>query len=564
MNILKRFIPYIIVIILSFFAFQPILNPWTFPIHDDTQITRVFEMTNALRDGMIPVRWSMNLGFGFGYPIFNFYAPLAYYIGGIISIFGLNALEATKAMMLIGILIAGVTMYVLAKEFFGKIGGILSAILYMYAPYHGINIFVRGAVAEFFAYGFIPLLFYGLYLTYKEKRFIYVAITAISYALIIVSHNLTALMVTPFALFFALFLIFKDKSNIYRFIISFILGLSLSSFYFIPALLEMDYTNVLSQVGGGSDFRDHFVCLSQLWTSQWGYGGSAKGCIDGLSFMIGKSHLILSIIVVISISFYLFTKKIFKFSKKDISDFPIIFIFALFAVFSILLMLEISKPVWEILKPMEFFQFPWRFLIITVFSLSFIAGAVTWLIKGLMNKNAGFALSVLLIVLVIFLNAKFFTPQHYSFKSLDQYTSVDNIKWDISKISSEYMPSNFKKPIDPIDVANFNNINSENVELVSYTQKTNKIDLRVSSDQNLAILIPLAYFPAWQAYVNRQRTDIKQDPRGIRVNINKGENEIILKFAETKVERAANILSLAGLLSLIIGIIYSRKRYGKI
>ena len=434
----------------------------------------------------------------------------------------------------------------------------------MYAPYHGVNIFVRGAVAEFFAYGFIPLMFYGLYLIYKEKRFRYVVIAAISYALIIISHNLTALMITPFALLFALFLVFKDKSNIHRFIISFVLGLALSSFYFIPALLEMNYTNVLSQVGGGLDFRDHFVCLSQFWTSQWGYGGSAKGCVDGLSFMIGKSHLILSLIVVLGISLYLFTKKIFKFSKQELDNFSIIFIFLFFAVSSSFLMLEISKPIWEILTPMEFFQFPWRFLIIATFSISFIGGAVIWLIKGLTKEKISLAISVLLIVLVIVLNAKFFTPQNYSFKSLDYYTSSNNIKWEISKISNEYMPQDFKKPTNSIDVANFNNIKGQNVELLSYSQKTNKVNFKVNSNENKELLIPLAYFPAWQANVNGQKVEVKKDSKGIRVNITKGESEITLNFVETPIEKVSNLISLAGIFSLIIGIIYSRKRYGKI
>ena len=34
-----------------------------FPIHDDTQVARVYEMGKALSDSMFPVRWVEDLGF---------------------------------------------------------------------------------------------------------------------------------------------------------------------------------------------------------------------------------------------------------------------------------------------------------------------------------------------------------------------------------------------------------------------------------------------------------------------------------------------------------------------
>ena len=69
-----------------------------------------------------------------------------------------------------------------------------------------------------------------------------------------------------------------------------LLGLGFSSFL-VACGFEMGYTNVSSQVGGGADFKDHFVCLSQFWNSLWGFGGSTKGCIDGLSFRLGKIYV---------------------------------------------------------------------------------------------------------------------------------------------------------------------------------------------------------------------------------------------------------------------------------
>src|SRR3989304_8222601 len=128
MIIIKNIFPILIVLILSFFSIKPLLMSGFFPIHDDTQVARVYEMGKALSDGMFPVRWVSDLGYGYGYPIFNFYAPLAYYIGGFFNLIGFDALVATKIMFALGILLSGIFMYFLAREFWGEVGGMVSGL----------------------------------------------------------------------------------------------------------------------------------------------------------------------------------------------------------------------------------------------------------------------------------------------------------------------------------------------------------------------------------------------------------------------------------------------------
>ena len=171
MKILKNLFPLFFVLLTSVFSIIPFLHFGFFPIHDNTQVQRVFEMTKALTDGMFPIRWVADLGFGYGYPVFSFYAPLSYYVGSIINLLGLDALLATKIMMVLGILMAGVAMYFFAKEIWGKSGAVLSALLYVFVPYHAVDIFVRGDVAEFWAYALTPFVFYGLLGVHKTGKF---------------------------------------------------------------------------------------------------------------------------------------------------------------------------------------------------------------------------------------------------------------------------------------------------------------------------------------------------------------------------------------------------------
>ena len=72
MNIAKKILPVVSILTLSLLAIQPFFHKEFFPIHDATQVARVFEMHQSLQGLMFPVRWVQDLGYGYGYPIFLF------------------------------------------------------------------------------------------------------------------------------------------------------------------------------------------------------------------------------------------------------------------------------------------------------------------------------------------------------------------------------------------------------------------------------------------------------------------------------------------------------------
>ena len=45
-------------------------------MHDVQQVARLQQMDKSLKAGQFPVRWVEDLGFGYGYPVFNFYPHL--------------------------------------------------------------------------------------------------------------------------------------------------------------------------------------------------------------------------------------------------------------------------------------------------------------------------------------------------------------------------------------------------------------------------------------------------------------------------------------------------------
>lgn len=567
--------------ILAFFCFisiKPVFISGIFPIHDDTQVARVYEMTKALKDGMFPVRWVSNLGYGYGYPIFNFYAPLAYYAGALFQFIGFDSLFATKLMMVFGFILSAISMFFLAKEFWGKMGGLISGLFYLYAPYHAVNLYVRGDVAEFWAYGFIPVVFLGIYKIYSllyinvnnelntklktkyiKLTWLWVAITAMGYSAIILSHNLSALMVTPFLLveisIFVWFFIKKKNYSAIRYMIyALLIGILLSAFYWLPALSEMRFTNVQSQIGGAADYRLHFVCLNQLWDSPWGFGGSTPGCHDGISFRVGKLHIVLMILIAITLPF------IWRENGKQRNVILISFVLLFFSIF---LTLQSSKFIWDSVPLMKYFQYPWRFLLLISFFSSFIVGSFLWIIKNVSksyDRYLSIAVSILIVLIMSITYNKLFIPQTIYGKTTQDYTSEKALKWTISKISDEYMPRGFMKPTHENDISqervSFYTA-GEDLQYRLLVNKTQETSFIVNSNLQTQLSINIAPFPAWKLTRNNEEYSAQITPKGYFVILPRGTNYIRFFFAQTPIEKAGNILSLIGTILLIIGIISS-------
>lgn len=543
--------PFFFVVCLSFFAIKPLFIDGFFPMHDDTQVARVYGMGKALADGVFPVRWISDLGYGYGYPIFNYYAPLAYYVGGLATFFT-DALIATKIMFVTGILLAGITMYLFAQSFWGRIGGVVCAILFLYAPYHAVQIYVRGDVSEFFAYAFVPLVFYAIWQTYLTQKNIFFVLGIIGYAGLILSHNLTAMMVTPFLLMYVLVIFIMEKKKIKLFLPSLVIlgGMGLSAWYWMPALLEIPYTNVLSQIGGGADFRDHYVCLGQLWDSQWGFGGSIKGCIDGMAYRIGKIPLILSSIAAV-IGLFIYRREKSKFG---------VFVFSIISlIICILLTLTISRSVWETIPLMSFFQYPWRFLILISFFSSFLVGVLFWYLSKVFNM-AVLSAAIVAIGFILFFQIKLFVPQTILARNAEFYTNIRALRWATSKISDEYLPKHFSKPKNESEIV-LEKIDSKtlNGQIIEQDEKTQELRYRINTNTPSQIHVNIAYFPAWKAFLNGKEARYKATRNGISILLPQGKNDLIFKFQQTPLEKIANMISLTSIGAVVLGIILRRK-----
>jgi hypothetical protein len=74
------------------------------------------------------------------------------------------------------------------------------------------------------------------------------------------------------------------------------------------------------------------------------------------------------------------------------------------------------------------------------------------------------------------------------------------------------------------------------------------------------VRINLAYFPAWNIYINGEKTEFKNDRRGLVLYLPQGKNIVEARFIETPIEKLADFLSLLGIFLIFLGIIKSYEK----
>lgn len=549
----------IIIILLGIPGIREVLHGGYFSNHDgEGHIIRLQEFDIALKDGHLPPRISKNLMWGYGYYFFNFNYPLVYYLGELVHFLGFNLVSSLNIVTVVTFMLSGVFMFLWQRRHWGNAGGMVAGLLYMYAPYRFLNIYVRGSTAEHIAFVMLPLLFMFTELIAEGKRreqTLYGVLGGLAYGLLMLSHNIMAFIFTIIFGAFMLFhlVLYRRWSVFLHFALVGIIGLGVSSYFWVPSILEKGYVRLDQTIG--LDYPSHFIHLRQLWSSSWGFGSSVAGLNDGLSFQVGKLHLIL-FAGGIGALFYLFR------TQKDKAWHLVFYITTFLA--SVFFMTPVSSVLWSKLPLLPFVQFPWRFLSWSVFSLSVVGGAFVYvLLKQL--KTAKIFLSLVFVCFIA--GILLYTNREYW--KVNMRTSVNlpgdvpiagSTTWADEQFPIWFEPKPTKVPSSWLEIVEGEGT-SEQV-----LRKANKHIYKVNIQSPAKIVENTAYYPGWKLYVNSslQKFDYqsKDYPGRMVFQLDKGDYNVELKFEETSLRAAVNYLSLAllGALAAFLGMAARRKQ----
>ncbi|MEK7065599.1 MAG: hypothetical protein AAB961_01275, partial [Patescibacteria group bacterium] len=410
---------------------------------------------------------------------------------------------------------------------------------YLYAPYHAVQIYVRGAVGEFWVLVFLPLILLGL-----SKR--NVIIGSVGLAGAILSHTIlgyvtTLVLLAGIGMYGFWVLVRRSSPTLLQSLLTILaMGLGLSMFFWLPAFAEMGYTEIAGQIGPTAYWGDHFVCISQLWHSNWGFGGSIPGCIDGVSFKLGKVHIGLAILGVL---IALVKQKFFRRARSTLLVVTFILVFSLF------LLTSSSAPIWRLVPAASYIQYPWRLLVYSVLGLSVFAGVGVAIIR---QKWMRVAFSFVIISLIIAVNGKLFVPQYGYALDAAAFETDEELRFRVSKISDEYLPPGIPRPTElslvpktTIKVPAEGSVETE-IDTETYT----KAMVTIRSQE--PVTINRAHFPGWHYYIEGKEVQPITNHGLPTFVIPQGMYLFESRFIDTPVRTVGNVGSLISLVLIIM------------
>ena len=560
LKVKKDFVFIFLIVLLGIPTSVNLLRPGYFSMHDDIQAIRLYEMERCLLDGQIPCRWSPDMTAGYGQPLYNFYSVFPYYTGVSLRIFNLQFIDIAKILFLFTLIPSGIFMYLLVKEFFGRPAGLIGAIFFLYAPYHAIDSYVRGALAEAFAITFFPLIFLSIYKLIKEEKIGWLVSLVFSLSAVFLSHNIMNMIMSPFVVLWVIFcLVYLKKIRaLPKILLGLLWAMGISSFFLIPAFLEKKYVTIESLMMNYYDFHLHFVTKGQLLFSRyWDYGPSA-GVNSRMSFQIGWPHWWMIIAVIPFLIFFL--KKKVQIDKVLMTVF-FVFMFLVSSFFTH----SKSLFLWESIPMLPFVQFPWRFLGAITFSCSFVAGAVFYFFQNAFKKKVLSAtLFVLLIASVIGLNYSYFRPQYFYEWMTDEYKfSWKEMPGQMKSAMLDYLPKTVKKvpeelaPLSPWTIEG-------KADISEFAKRSDFWRFTVDVQGNIPAIVkvPVLDFPRWKVFDNSQEVSFSNDNQEgvIQIKILPGKHTIVGWFEDTPIRKVANLISLFSFASLVCLVVIKGKK----
>lgn len=516
--------------------------------HDFTHAARLAEMRRSLQAGEFPVRWSQNFGFGYGMPLFNFYAPLPYYLGQIPMLIGADEVVTIKFLYLLNGLLAFFGMYLVTAKLWGKWGGLVGGVVFSLSTYRAVDLFVRGALGEAFAMVLVPFVIYGILVTsQKKERNQGVLITAFSLAGVLLSHNLMGLV--SLGLVLAIGIGMRNLGVIY----ALVLAVGLGSFYILPSYFQKNLTRIDGTITVGYfDYHQHFLCAKQLFYGAWGFGGSLPGCSDDLSFAFGAFTIILFALGIFSIVW----QRNNRLKRIGITCFLAALLFSFLTIGR-------SVWIWDQISLLRYFQFPWRLLTFAHVFLAIVAAGSTLILKK--NKIWGWLITGLLLGVVV-TQLTFYRPQNQiASQNLSEFynTSPLWIRSQTSKTLNDYLPPQVKDESLPTPIDS--RLEVKLGELVIVEDKPARVKAQVKCRESCRVSVNIFQFPGWQAVVDGTIKPLQKTSVGLPIyflELDAGDHEITVQRMQEGVERLANAVSSATLGIILVYLFFSnRKRH---
>ena len=483
------------------------------------ELVRISEYADAFHSGQIIPFWANNLYYGFGAPVFIFYAPLYSAVSSLFLSLGISITVAAIITLIIFTIISAFGMKKLMQEIIGnKIDSVsqasvrIATLSYVLAPYILGDMLLRNASAEYIALCVAPYPLWGLVRIYKNKINGYF-ILSIGITFIVIAHNLTALIMVSLLSLMSLLLYMPERRypELKITFAALFTGIGLTTWFWLPALGLKSYISVSELQQGKLDFHNNFKHIYELF----GYD---------TFYSVGLYPLVVLIIGIC----------LLKNNNKEYWRLQVLLVIT--SLIFLYLQTSASLYLWEYLPFMSLFQFPWRMMGPFMLVIALLIGV---LFKQYAKNTRG--LEIIVAVLII-INA---WPQFSRFQAipknvmqyLPQMTSSKGIRQLGLPVTvgDEYLPLNANKEnINKMDITDTVYSVDKPAEINVTKAEGPDIHLSIELQQDSTLNIARWYFPGWHAKVNEKKYPLDRNEIGtLKMDLQKGKYEIHIWIGQT-------------------------------
>lgn len=575
--------PYLwLVVAFALFAALPLAGPdYFFDAHDaPNTVFFLTEFDAALRDGVWYPGWATDQALGYGYPTFVFYPPLAYYVAEGFHLLGADQVSAIKWTFGLATVAAGLAMYLYGRHVMGRRRGFLAAVVYVFVPYHLVDIYVRAALAEYGAFVWMPLALLAFHRLVEAPSARRLGLAALVYGGLWLTHNPTGLSFTPLLAAYVLFRLLvgplRWRQRLARAAASLgaaLLGMGVAAALLLPNLFERNLINQEQWVRAGYNYALHFLHPAHLLSPSWGYLPGTPGTEGVMSHQLGAVPVLLAAAAVLAVP------------RRSERERALILFFAAATLALLLFMMPVSAPLWELLPIAGLIQFPWRLLALTAVTLAVLSGfclreeAAAQPEAGAMPA-AGRLHAPTLILALVALGASLpylqpqFTPTPASagrpLLSIEFELKYEDMR-GMTAWTEEMPPSS---PLVAQYLAGGPLVTAEalapgaTVEMIRAGGASD--ELWVRSPEGTALRFYTYYFPGWRVYVGGRRLPEEalraETAYGLlTVDVPPGEHRVLLRWGDTPLRAVGKVLTvvcLVGAVGLVAGEGFWRRRLG--
>ncbi|MCB1153547.1 DUF3367 domain-containing protein [bacterium] len=526
---------------------------------------RLFEMHRAVENGDYYARWWPDLYWGYGSPLPTMYAPLGYLVAEAFNVVFLRG-TALKLSFALAVLVAAIGMFLLVRRRTGPEAAFAAATLYVLAPYFLAETYVRSALAELWGFALIPWVIYFLFHHLDEKGCARcLAGAAISYGLLGIAHNVSALIYSPLLVLFILMV--YPRKWWWRGALVLAVGLALSAFFWLPALgLKGAVQSEASLTTGYFSFEKHFIPFAELFIPRWGYGppGSGPG---GMSRQLGGIHWLIVIAGAMALSRW-----------KDLEGRRQYMPFFVFFLVGFVFTQPLSYAFWQYVPLLKFVQFPWRFLMAATFGATVLAGVLFEQQRERFGEKPMKAAAVLMTIVAIgaysgyakahFLLVDLSTGQMVEvsadeveakaadprFVTFDEFLTVENVRRAgiTGTASDDFLPVGVKtKPTGPP---------SRTFEIVEGSMGVNGREKGYNNYEALImastpgkLALQVFDFPGWRVEMDGEPIPTQTHPEfgTVVFDVPAGKHIATARYTRAPIHTAGDVVSLLGVLATL-------------